>query len=116
MRTSFFEHAPMQKKSSKVLPAIARIATAAVLVPAGLGLATGTASAGPTRGVDGCVAYSYENGFETTTVYFHNRCNSKQRVTVIPGSTCSTFHRDLPANEKASHKFWNCKVNEVHGS
>ncbi|WP_030237458.1 hypothetical protein [Streptomyces sp. NRRL S-350] len=35
-----------------------------------------------TRGVDGCFAYSYEPGFATTTVYFHNRCDEPRYIKI----------------------------------
>ncbi|MDH6710770.1 hypothetical protein P3T27_007521 [Kitasatospora sp. MAA19] len=59
----------------RVLVRPATVVAAAVLVT---GLSAPTVYAqtrGIHRGVDGCIAWSYDPGWATTTVYVHNRCD-----------------------------------------
>jgi hypothetical protein len=56
---------------------VARAAATAVLgvgVVMGGALPADAATASVHRGSDGCFNYSYGDGIETTTVYFHNTC------------------------------------------
>ncbi|MEU4314164.1 hypothetical protein [Nocardia sp. NPDC024068] len=91
---------------------VSKIVAVAAFVAAGLGVATGTASA--ERGVDDCIAYSYEAGIMHTTVYFHNRCNSTQGVTVYPAENgCGNWTTRLAPDEKSNHEFGRCGVSAV---
>ncbi|MFD7602360.1 hypothetical protein ACFWAN_17815 [Streptomyces mirabilis] len=61
-----------------------RVAGIALSVVALIGAAAMPANAATmsaeTRGGDGCFAYSYEPGWATTTVYYHNRCDHKEII------------------------------------
>ncbi|ATL67327.1 hypothetical protein CRH09_15095 [Nocardia terpenica] len=97
---------------------IVKIATVFALATAGLGIATGTASAD--RGVSGCVAWSYDEQDDnaTTTVYYHNRCNRPVTITVRTRgnpTVCSDWSKNLTADEKDSETFV-CAPREVIGS
>ncbi|MEU4303683.1 hypothetical protein [Kitasatospora aureofaciens] len=36
-----------------------------------------------TRDTDGCFVYSYDPGWATTTVYFHNRCDKAHYIKIV---------------------------------
>ncbi|NKY52045.1 hypothetical protein [Nocardia vermiculata] len=91
---------------------VSKIVTVAAFAAAGIGVATGTASA--ERGVDDCIAYSYEKGIMHTTVYFHNRCNTTQGVTVYPDENgCGNWTTQLAPDQKSKHEFGRCGVSAV---
>lgn len=95
----------------------ANILAVAFLAVGGLGVAAGSASAmeRSERGetANGCVSYSYEPGWATTTVYYNNRCSRPTTFTIYYNS-CANKTITAPGNTKGNHKGeWNCTVRTV---
>ncbi|MBB5918354.1 hypothetical protein BJY24_007266 [Nocardia transvalensis] len=92
---------------------MSKFVAVAAFAAAGLGVATGTASA--VEGVDGCISYSYEDGIAHTKVYYHNRCNTTQGVTIYPEENgCGNWTTRLAPDEKGNHESeFNCGVSGV---
>lgn len=85
---------------------IAQIVTVTALAAAGIAVASGTSSAD--RGVINCISYSWEPGNVSTTVYLHNRCDTREELTVHPANpsaACGDWTTTLGPDEKTSEVF-----------
>ncbi len=108
----------MPENNSKDVMRIVKIATVFAMAAAGLGIATGTASAD--RGVSGCISWSFDEQDDnaTVTVYYHNRCNHPATITVRTRgnpTVCSDWTKNLAADEKDNETFV-CAPRDVIGS
>jgi hypothetical protein len=93
----------------------AKILAAALLAAGGLAVAAGSASAAE-RGetANGCVSYSYDEGWVTTTVYYNNRCSTPRTFTIYYNDGCGNKTITVPGNTKGHYKGgWNCTVRTV---
>ncbi|WP_156095111.1 hypothetical protein [Nocardia lijiangensis] len=62
---------------------MSKLLAGVVLAAASVGVGVATAApASAERGETGCFTYSYDKGWSTTTVYYHNRCGAMRKLAI----------------------------------
>ena len=78
-RHSVFESSRAMNLRSR----LAVLATAtATIAGIGIGIGAAPASAKVHRGVAGCFAWSWGDGWNSRTVYWHNRCSTRHKIAI----------------------------------
>ena len=66
---------------------LGKLLAGVVLAAASVGVSVATAApASAERGESGCFTYSYDKGWATTTVYYHNRCGATRKLAIYHDS------------------------------
>jgi hypothetical protein len=93
-------------------------AASAVAVGLGAGLGATPASAGVHRGVAGCFAWSWGDGNTSVTVYWHNRCKTKHKITIkySLGWTTKTYSANVAGDGKGHKKFQTASIVSIKDS
>ncbi|NJP89416.1 hypothetical protein HCN51_08155 [Nonomuraea sp. FMUSA5-5] len=76
------------------------------------GLAATPASADVHRGVAGCFAWSWGDGNTSVTVYWHNRCTTKHKITIKYSLswTYKTYTATVGGDGKGHKKFQTASI------
>lgn len=91
---------------------VATILVTTLLTAGALVFAAGSAQA--ERGKDGCFNYSYERGWSTTTVYYHNTCNSRKQI-MIESQGYHRWSALIGAGEHGHHEMPTVEITSVWG-
>ncbi|GAA2205872.1 hypothetical protein GCM10009850_013300 [Nonomuraea monospora] len=94
---------------------VAAVAAASVVVA---GLAATPASADVHRGVAGCFAWSWGDGNTSVTVYWHNRCRTKHKITIKYSLswTYKTYTATVGGGGKGHKKFQTASIVSIKDS
>ena len=91
---------------------VATILATTLLTIGAMVLAAGSAQA--ERGKDGCFTYSYDEGWSSTTVYYHNTCNSPKTI-IIESKGYNRWSALVGADEHGHHKMPTVEITYVSG-
>ncbi|MEV0313478.1 hypothetical protein [Nonomuraea fuscirosea] len=98
----------------------AAVVAAASVVAAGLGAGLGAAPAAADvhRGVAGCFAWSWGYGNTSVTVYWHNRCKTRHKLTIKYSLswTTKTYTAKVGGDGKGHKRFQTASIVSIKDS